>query len=103
MVTCSGANNGTATMLLNGGTQGYSYTWTPSAQSSSVAVGMGPGTYTCFVVDANGCPTSQVVNITQPNPLQINSFSVTNLSCNGNNSGQVFTNITGGSPAYTIV
>lgn len=102
MVTCSGSNNGTATMLLNGGTPGYSYTWTPSAQSSSIAVSMGPGTYTCFVTDANGCPTNQVVTITQPNPLIINSFSVTNLTCNGNNSGQIFTNITGGTPAYTV-
>lgn len=102
MVTCSGANNGTATMLLNGGTPGYSYTWTPSAQSSSVAVSMGPGTYTCFVKDANGCPTSQVVNITQPNPLVINSFSVTNLTCFNNNTGQIFTNITGGTPVYNI-
>lgn len=101
-VSCSGANNGTATMLLNGGTPGYTYTWSPSAQSASVAVGMGPATYTCFVTDANGCPTSQTVNISQPNPLQINSFSVTNLSCNGNNTGQITTNITGGTPAYTI-
>jgi len=103
MVTCSGANNGSATMLLNGGTPGYTYTWTPSAQSSSIAVSMGPGTYTCFVTDANGCPTSQTVNITQPNPLTISSASVTNLTCNGNNTGQINTVITGGSPAYTIV
>ena len=102
-VTCAGLNNGTATMLLNGGTPTYNYTWTPSAQSSSVAVSMGPGTYTCFVKDANGCLVSQTVTITQPNPLVINTSSVTNLSCFGNNSGQVFTNITGGNPAYTIV
>ncbi|MBL7894748.1 MAG: gliding motility-associated C-terminal domain-containing protein [Bacteroidia bacterium] len=102
MVTCSGANNGTATMLVNGGTPAYTYTWTPSSQSSSVAVSMGPGIYTCAVSDANGCTTSQTVNISQPNPLQISSFSVTNLSCFNNNSGQVNTTIIGGSPAYSI-
>lgn len=102
-VTCSGASNGTATMLLNGGTPGYTYLWTPTAQSSSVAVSMGPGTYTCFVTDANGCPTSQTVTINQPNPLVINSFSVTNLTCFNNNTGQITTNITGGTPAYTLV
>jgi gliding motility-associated-like protein len=74
----------------------------PGAQSSSVAVSLSAGTYTCFVTDANGCPSSQVITINQPNPLIINSFSVTNLTCNGNNSGQIFTNITGGTPAYTI-
>ncbi len=103
MVTCSGASNGSATMLVNGGTPGYNYNWTPSAQSSSIAVSLSPGTYTCFVTDANGCPTSQQVTITQPNPLTISSFSVTHLTCNGNNTGQINTTITGGSPAYTLV
>jgi gliding motility-associated-like protein len=103
MVTCNGSNNGSATMLVNGGTPGYNYIWTPSAQTSSVAVSMSPGTYTCAVTDANGCPTSQTVTITQPNPLTITSSSVTNLSCNGNNTGQVNTTISGGSPAYTLV
>lgn len=103
MVTCSGASNGSATMLVNGGTPGYNYNWTPSAQSSSIAVSLSPGTYTCFVTDANGCPTSQQVTITQPNPLTISSFSVTHLTCNGSNTGQINTTITGGSPAYTLV
>jgi len=103
MVTCSGSNNGTATMLLNGGTQAYTYNWLPGSQSSSVAVSMGPGTYTCFVTDANGCLTNKTVTITQPNPLIINSFSVTDVACNGNTTGQITTNITGGTPVYTLV
>ena len=102
MVTCSGANNGSATMLVNGGTPGYNYNWTPSAQTSSIAVSMAPGTYTCVVTDANGCTTNQQVTITQPNPLTISGALITHLTCNGNNTGQINTTITGGSPAYTI-
>jgi gliding motility-associated-like protein len=102
MVTCAGSNNGSATMLVNGGTPGYNYAWTPTAQTSSIAVSMAPGIYTCVVTDANGCTSSQNVTITQPNPLTISSAVITNLTCNGNNTGAIATIVTGGSPAYTI-
>lgn len=99
-VTCAGFTNGTATMQVFGGVPNYSYTWTPSAQTSSVMVGVGANTYTCNVVDANGCATSQQVTISQPAPLVIAASSFTNVSCFGGNNGQISVTIQGGTPVY---
>lgn len=99
-VLCFGQTNGGASMLVNGGTPNYSYTWTPGIQTSSVMVGVGANTYTCNVTDGNGCTTSQQVTITQPQALAISSSSFTNVSCFGGNNGQISVTIQGGTPVY---
>ncbi len=100
-VTCAGFTNGAATMLVNDGTTNYTYLWTPSAQTSSLMVGVGANTYTCNVIDANGCTTSKQVVITEPQPLIIAASSFSNVSCFGGSNGQISTTIQGGTPIYT--
>ncbi len=100
-VTCNGLSNGGATMLVNGGTAPYNYTWTPSAQTSSVLVNVTANTYTGHVSDANGCVTSQQVTITQPQAMVLTASSFTNITCFGANNGQISTTIQGGTPFYT--
>ena len=99
-VTCFGLNNGGATILVNGGTPNYSYTWTPSVQTSSVMVGVGANTYVCNVSDANGCTTSQSVTISQPQALVMAASSFSNVSCFGGSNGQISTTVQGGTPVY---
>jgi gliding motility-associated-like protein len=101
-VSCSGASNGGATALANGGMGGYSYLWMPSSQNSQVLSGAGPGIYTVTVSDINNCSSSSTVNISQPNPLLITTNTLVHVNCNGGATGQINTSITGGSPAYTI-
>jgi len=101
-VSCNGAGNGGASILVNGGTPGYTYSWTPSSQTSSVLTSAGPGTYTCLVTDNNGCTTSSTVQITQPNPLTINTNTLIHVLCNGGNNGQINTSVSGGTPVYNI-
>jgi gliding motility-associated-like protein len=100
-VTCFGLNNGGATMLVNGGTAPYNYTWTPSAQTSSVLINVGANTYTGNVSDANGCLTSQQVTISQPAALVMSASSFTNVSCFGQSNGQISTTVQGGTQVYT--
>ncbi|MFN8117709.1 MAG: gliding motility-associated C-terminal domain-containing protein [Bacteroidia bacterium] len=99
-VICFGQTNGGATMLVNGGTSGYTYTWTPGGQTSSIMTGVGANTYTCSVTDANGCATSQQVTISQPSALVIAASSFTNVSCFGGNNGQISVTVQGGTPSY---
>ncbi len=99
-VTCNGLSNGQAVMTVSGGTAAYSYSWTPSAQTSSVMVNVGANTYTCYVKDANNCPGTQVVTISQPLPLIMSASSSSNISCFGGTNGQISTTVQGGTPGY---
>ncbi len=100
-VTCNGLSNGEATMLVNGGTTPYSYSWTPSGQTSSILVSVPSNTYTGFVTDGNGCVTSSSVVISQPQALVMAASSFTNISCFGGSNGQISTTVQGGTPGYT--
>ena len=92
-------NNGGARILCAGGTAAYSYSWTPSAQTTSVMTNVGAGNYTCTITDANGCATSSSVTISQ------NTFSVSssqnNVSCYGNTNGAASVSVTPAGIAYT--
>jgi gliding motility-associated-like protein len=100
-VTCFGLSNGEATILTNGGTTPYSYSWTPSALTSSVLANVPANIYTGVVTDANGCITSSSVTISQPQALVMASSSFSNISCFGGTNGQIITSVQGGSPGYT--
>src|SRR5512146_3433682 len=60
-ISCNGLSDGSASVTPSGGTAPYSYSWTPSAQTSSVAVNLGAGIYTVLVTDVNGCNVSRSV------------------------------------------
>lgn len=100
-ITCNGLCNGSVTMLANGGTTPYNYSWNGGSQTSSTAVSLCAGGYTCIVTDANMCTTTQSVTLTQPQPLVIGSFSLTDVSCNGLSNGSISANATGGTPGYS--
>ncbi|MBI3510631.1 MAG: T9SS type A sorting domain-containing protein [Bacteroidetes bacterium] len=53
--TCVGCTNGSATATPTGGTGPYTYLWSPGSQTTQTASGLGLGTYTVCVTDANGC------------------------------------------------
>lgn len=101
-VACSGYMNGAAQIITSGGVPAYSYLWQPSSQTNSVLSGVGSGNYSCTVTDANGCVSTKTASITQPNPLIITTNTVSNVTCNGFSNGQIATNISGGTPSYTI-
>lgn len=100
--SCFLSFNGQAPAFVNGGTPNYSYTWTPSAQSGSMLTNAGPGTYTCFITDNNGCASSSTVTLTQPTQLIINTNTLVHVSCNGGSNGLINTNVVGGTPFYLV-
>ena len=99
-VTCFGLSNGQASMQVNGGTAGYTYSWTPSGQTAAIMANVTANTYTCNVKDANNCVTSKVVTISQPQALVMAASSFSNISCFGGNNGQISTTVQGGTPGY---
>jgi gliding motility-associated-like protein len=102
-VTCSGENDGNATVTMSSGaTPPYTYAWTPSGQTTVTAVNLGPGSYNVTVTDGNGCIASTSILITEPTVIT-NSFTNSNVTCNGSNNGTSTINPAGGTAPYTYL
>lgn len=99
-VLCFGANNGTATANVSGGTPGYLYSWSPYGGSSATASNLLTGTYTVTVTDAIGCTQSMPVTVSEPNPLNATVTINNNVSCFNGNDGSATVNPTGGTSPY---
>ncbi len=98
-VSCFGANDGSITTTISGGTAPYIYSWNQGAITKDIAA-QGPGGYQLTVTDANGCSVSESFVITGPDVLQATT-SVTNLSCNAAGDGEVDLTVIGGTAPYT--
>ena len=86
-VLCNGGATGTAQVSATNGSPGYTYTWSPApggGQGTTTATGLPAGiNYTCTIHDLNGCPSSQVFNLTQPaTGITSSKIGQTNFFCN---------------------
>lgn len=102
-ITC--ASLGSATAQANSGSGPFSYTWMPTAQTSSVATGLSPGNYTITVFDSGTNVTYTALAIfTSPIPLT-GSVNITDkVHCNGASTGTGnISNVTGGTGNYNYV
>ncbi|MCX6273950.1 MAG: PKD domain-containing protein [Bacteroidetes bacterium] len=98
-VLCNGGSDGSAAVMTNDGTPGYSYLWT-SGGSSSTENGLAAGTYTVTVTDANGCTTTASTTVTEPT-LLVAIASSSPVLCNGGNDGSATVVANDGTPGYT--
>lgn len=100
--SCNGGGNGSATVIVSGGSTPYSYSWAPSGGSSSTATGLSAGTYTVTVTDNRGCIATQSFTINQPvSPLTATAVTQTNVSCTGGANGSATVSASGGTGQYS--
>lgn len=92
--TSCGVANGSATVTAGGGTPGYTYAWTNGATTAAIT-GLGAGSYTVTVTDSKGCRAIVSTTINSSTTLDA-SGTVTNVRCNGGNTGAI-TLVTSGS------
>lgn len=105
---CKGTQpTGSATVTaVNGGTAPYSYSWDSDVMSNiasgTMVSGIGEGSYTVNVTDANNCITSQSFNVasTAPSAL-LATTTATNATCSGINNGQARVTPSGGVMPYS--
>ena len=101
-----GVNNGAANLSVAGGSPAFTYSWTPPSPaasyttSSAITASLGVGLNQLIIIDANGCTTSTVITITNPNSPLVNA-SVTTILCYGNLTGAVTTTVSNGTPTYS--
>ena len=97
-VSCLGGSNGSALVTVSGGTAPYTYSWSPSGGTSSIASNLSAGNYTCTISSSNGCSATQTTSISQPsvNPTvnlgnDITTCSGSTITLNAQNSGATYT------------
>jgi hypothetical protein len=101
-VSCYGDTDGSAYVTPNGNQPPYTYLWSPSGITDSLATNLEGGTHTVTVTDNFGLTVSQTITIAQPSaPLAATLLSQSNVTCFGGSNGFASIGVTGGTPPYT--
>ncbi|MBI3509571.1 MAG: T9SS type B sorting domain-containing protein [Bacteroidetes bacterium] len=96
------ACNGTATVNVSGGNPGYTYSWNSTpAQSTSTATNLCAGTYTCTIVDANGCQQDTSVIVPLTGGLTSTASIQAPITCFGSCNGSLTATPASGTAPYT--
>ena len=94
-------DDGSASVTASGGNPGYTYSWLPYGGNSATATSLGPGEYVVTVEDASGCERYDTVQIEIDNEPVLSITDSSNISCFGQNDGQIEATINGGTPNYS--
>ncbi|MBL4656190.1 MAG: gliding motility-associated C-terminal domain-containing protein [Bacteroidia bacterium] len=97
-VSCYNGSDGSIDITPTGGTQPYSYNWTPDGQTTEDLSGIAFGSNNVVVTDNNGCTVGIGTTITQPDSM-VYDMSSTPASCYGYSDGTASVNVVSGGTA----
>ena len=101
--SCAGSSTGAIDISVTGGTSPYTYLWSNTATTQDLS-GIGAGTYSVTVTDANGCEDSlQDIEVDDPSSLDVTATLITNMSCFGVEDGAINISVTGGTSPYSYL
>jgi hypothetical protein len=97
---CS-TSNGEVVAAFNGGTAPFNYTWMDAqgniiGSNSATLTGIGAGTYTCTITDANGCSFSSAAMVSNNFGPVLAIDTIIPSSCSGD--GQIQLTVIAGNP-----
>ncbi len=100
--SCRDGDDGTLSVLVEGGTPNYTYRWSNGASTASVD-GVPAGVYTVTVTDTNGC--EQVDSTVVDEPAAALSITLLELiaGCDGTSTTRATVVATGGGGGYTYL
>ena len=92
-VSCNGATDGSITATVANGCGPYTYQWDDAmGQTSATAIGLGAGTYSVIVTDANGCALMETITLTEPDAVAASlSCCEDEAICNGDSTSLTLT------------
>jgi len=99
-ISCNGEVDGSIVASLSGGVDGYTYSWSNGATTSEI-MNLPATTYTITGRDANGCMVTDNINIIEPGPIGLTIDDVTDVICNGDETGTIAISPVGGSGTFT--
>ncbi|WP_149304838.1 T9SS type B sorting domain-containing protein [Pareuzebyella sediminis] len=102
-ITCTGANDGTISVELSGGTGPYQYAISPHLNKfdhKNTFDGLQPGSYTVIAQDQNGCFIKLDYTLVEPAPLTASATSLPEI-CDGEENGAIELTLSGGTAPYS--
>jgi len=104
-IGCFGANDGSITIVVSGGTPPYRYSIDNCVtyfSNNGFFTGLASGTYNVCIRDANGCIISGgIITLTEPTlPLEITIDEITDALCAGVDNGSITVSASGGTAPY---
>jgi gliding motility-associated-like protein len=99
--SCASVPTGIARVVMSGGVQPYTYSWSPTARQTQTITNLSAGLYLVNVTDAKGCIARDSVRITAAPPLVVEKFEMINNRCFGDSTGSLTARVSGGSGSYT--
>lgn len=104
-ISCGGLSDGTIDITVSGGMGPYTYAWTgPSGftSTSQDLSGLGEGAYSVTITDAYSCALSfpDQETIIEPSSVLATYDSHQDALCNGDASGSINIDVSGGVPPY---
>ncbi len=97
-----GLANGTATVVVSGGTGPFTYQWSPSGGTAPTATGLLSGSYSVLVKDGNNCNSTKIVNVNDNNGPSVSIIGITNVTCFGGNNGSASASVSSGTGPFTF-
>lgn len=102
-VTGFGLSNGSIELNINGGTMPYTIVWTDSnnvtqPSTNEIVSNIPAGTYTVNITDAQGCTTTGIYTVTEPDLLEVTVDTQNIILCNGYQNGSLIASVIGGVP-----
>jgi hypothetical protein len=102
-VSCNGGSNGSINLTPTGGVGPYVYNWGGGITTTKDRSNLTAGTYSVTITDVNGCSrTISGITVTQPAAAISGATVVTNVSCFGDNTGEINLIPSGGTGPYTF-
>ena len=101
-VSCAGGSNGSIQLPISGGTAPYQFQWGSGLPNQAQISNLQAGNYLVSISDARGCTLNWNGIVNEPTPLVIGPVQTQNISCFGQNSGQIQLSILGGTTPYQV-
>ena len=98
--TC-GASNGAINITVNGNSPPFTYHWSNGALTEDIS-GLPSGSYSVTVTDGNSCTKTSSFVLTNVSSINISKV-ITDVHCNGNNTGAINLTTSGGTSPYTFL